>query len=357
MADRIRWGVAGCGGIARRRTIPEGIVRAGNGRLAAVWDLDGTATREVASQFGARAADDLADLLRDDVDAVYIASPPAAHGVQAHACARAGKHVLCEKPLGMTVEDVESMIGGFRRAGLRLGCAFMMRFHAQHQAALGLVRGGRLGRPVLARAQLSCWYPPLAGAWRQDPRAGGGGALIDMGGHCIDLLEMFFGPARRVSCVTGRLVHGYASEDGAVATLEFGNGAMGIVDTFFCIPDDGSQNRLELYGSGGSILASGTIGQGERGTMTAFLADGAGGYDARQARAAGGGVPIDPEPVNMYRAEIEEFGAAILEGREPSHDAGLGLRSQRVIQACYESARTGRAVDIEPVRAGRPDDP
>jgi predicted dehydrogenase len=348
MADRIRWGVAGCGGIARRRTIPEGIVRARNGGLAAVWDLDGTAAREVASQFGARAAADLADLLRDDVDAVYIASPPAAHAGQAAACARAGKPVLCEKPLGMTVAGVEAMIGGFRRADLRLGCAFMMRFHAQHQAALRLIREGRLGRPVLARAQLSCWYPPMAGAWRQDPATGGGGSLIDMGGHCIDLLEMFFGPVRQVSCITGRMVHAYASEDGAVATLAFENGAVGIVDTFFCIPDEASQNRLELYGSLGSILASGTIGQGERGAMTAVLQGDAGGYDAKQARTGGGSVAIDPEPVNMYRAEIEEFGAAILEGREPSHGADLGLRSQRVIQACYESARIGRTVVVGP---------
>ena len=349
MADRIRWGVVGCGGIARRRTIPEGIVRACNGRLAAVWDLDGAATRDVASQFGARAAANLGDLLREDVDAVYIASPPAAHAGQAAACARAGKHVLCEKPLGMSVAEAGAMIDGFRRADRRLGCAFMMRFHAQHQAALQRVREGRLGRPVLARAQLSCWYPPLPGAWRQDPTTGGGGSLIDMGGHCIDLLEMFFGPVRQVSCVTGRLVHAYASEDGAVATLSFENGAVGIVDTFFCIPDEASQNRLELYGSLGSILASGTIGQGERGAMRAHIPGDTVGYDAQQARAAGGGVPIDPEPVNMYRAEIEEFGAAILEGREPSHGAAQGLRSQKVIEACYESARTGRAVAVEAV--------
>jgi predicted dehydrogenase len=164
-----------------------------------------------------------------------------------------------------------------------------------------------------------------------------------MGGHCIDLLEMFFGSVRAVNCIVNRLVQAYASEDSAVATLQFANGAIGVVDTFFCIPDHSSQNRLELYGSQGSILARGTIGQGDRGEMTAFLEAGS-GYDAQQSRAGGEGLTIDPPAVNMYRAEIEEFSRAILEEREPAQDARLGLRSQRVLTACYESAQTGCSV-------------
>jgi predicted dehydrogenase len=280
------------------------------------------------------------------VDAIYVASPPVAHRDQVVACARAGRHALCEKPLGLSVADAEAMRSACAEARVLLGTAFMMRFHAQHQAALQLIRAGRLGAPVFARAQLSCWYPPLAGAWRQDPATGGGGALMDMGGHCLDLLEMFFGPAASVHCCTAHRIHGYASEDSAVATLRFVNGALGVVDAFFCIPDEASQNRLELYGAQGSILASGTLGQGDRGTMVACLREHAGGYDAQQLRETCGGRAIQPEPVNPYRAEIEEFSQAILDGREPTHNAPLGLRSQRVLAACYESARTGRSVDV-----------
>jgi predicted dehydrogenase len=348
MNSRLNWGVLGSGGIARRRTIPEGLIPAGNARLVAVFDVNATANAEVAKQFNARAAGSVEALLQAGVDAVYIASPPATHREQTLACARAGKHVLCEKPLGLTVADAEAMAAGCARAGVRLGTAFMMRFIAQHQAALELIRAGRLGQPVLARAQLSCWYPPIPGAWRQDPAQGGGGSLMDMGGHCLDLLEMFFGPVKAVSCLTNRTVHDYASEDSAVATLQFANGALGVVDSFFCLPDEASQNRLELYGSLGSILARGTIGQGAQGEMTAWLKEGAGAYDAQQARAAGGGVPIQPAPVNPYRAEIEEFSQALLDNREPSNSAALGLQSQRVLDACYESARTGRVVGIAP---------
>jgi len=343
---RIRWGVLGSGGIARRRTIPEGILPASNAQLVAVYDVAPTANEQAARAFNARPAGSVDELLQSGVDAVYVATPPQAHCEQTIACARAGKHVLCEKPLGLTVPEAEAMIAACQQAGALLGTAFMMRFHAQHQAALRLLREGRLGQPVFARAQLSCWYPPMPGAWRQAPATGGGGSLMDMGGHCLDLLEMFFGPVRAVNCFINRAVHRYASEDSAVATLLFANGALGVVDAFFCIPDDSSQNVLELYGSAGSILAKGTIGQGAQGEMLAYFKEGAAGYDAQQARAAGAGVPINPAPVNTYRAEVEEFSQAIAEGRPPSNNAALGLQSQRLLAACYESARTGKAVQL-----------
>ena len=103
---------------------------------------------------------------------------------------------------------------------------------------------------------------------------------------------------------------------------------------------------LELYGSKGSILAKGTIGQGEAGEMVAFLEDGDAGYDAQQARDAGEGTTIAPQPINMYRAEVEECSAAILEGRESTLSAELGLRSQKILSACYESVRRGTVVGV-----------
>jgi predicted dehydrogenase len=346
MSDKIRWGVIGSGGIARRRTIPEGIAKASNAVLSAVFDKDSKVNAEVAEQFNAAPAMTLDELLAKDIDAVYVATPAHLHHDHVKACARAGKHVLCEKPLGMAVAQAQEMIELCDRTGVKLGCAFMMRFVAQHQEALQLIRQGRLGRPVYARAQLSCWYPPVEGAWRQDPATGGGGSLMDMGGHCIDLLEMFFAKVVKVSCFIGNTIHDYRSEDSAVATLFFENGALATVDTFFCIPDAASRNVLELYGSKGSILAQGTIGQGPAGRMIAFLEGDDRAYDARQGRAADQGVVIDPKPVNTYQAEIEEFGSAVIEDRQPLISGELGLRSQKILAACYESARSGKAVEV-----------
>lgn len=349
MSRTIKWGVLGSGGIAKRRTIPEGIIPASNATLQAVYDINVQANTEVARAFGTKPAASIDELLASGIDAVYVATPANLHYEQVLQCARAGKHVLCEKPLGMTVEEAEKMMAACQSAKVQLGTAFMMRFVAQHQAAAKLIHEGKLGQPTYARAQLSCWYPPIPGAWRQDPASGGGGSLMDMGGHCIDLLEMFFGPVRKVSCFINNSVHAYKSEDSAVATLFFASGAIGTVDTFFCIPDNSSKNVLELYGSKGSILAKGTIGQAPAGEMVAFLESSDAGYDAQQARAAAAGLPIDPEPVNTYRAEIEAFSQALLDGKPCPVGADIGLQSQRVLAACYESARTGKVVEVRTV--------
>jgi predicted dehydrogenase len=311
-----------------------------------LYDCNKEGNTELARQFGVLAFENLEDLLAAELDAVYIATPVYLHSEQAAQCLRAGKHVLCEKPLALNVAGARKTVELARSCKVQFGVAFMMRFHSQHQEAQKIIQSGKLGKPVYGRAQLSCWYPPLEGAWRQDPSKSGGGSLADMGVHCIDLLEMFFGPVVSVNCLISNSVHSYRSEDSAVAVLLFENGALGVVDTFFCIPDESSQNVLELYGSEGSILAKGTIGQGSQGEMVFYTRPQGTGYDAQQVRDAGQGVALHPSPVNPYRAEVEEFSQAILEGRQSSLDCSEGLRSQKILEACYESARTSRAVAI-----------
>ncbi len=346
MGNKIKWGVIGSGGIARRRTIPEGITKSDQAELISVYDINQKVNEEVAIEFHALAVKSINELLESGIDAVYVASPVSLHLEHVTACAKSGKQILCEKPLGLTVEEAEKMIFVCEDKGVLLGTGLMMRFMAQHREALKFIREGKLGKPVFARAQLSCWYPPMDGAWRQDPVTGGGGSLVDMGSHCIDLLEMFYGPVKKVSCFINNNVHAYNSEDSAVVSLMFENGAMATVDTYFCIPDNSSKNMLELYGSKGSILAKGTIGQGDAGEMIAYLESDNTGYDAEQKRKMADGLVISPDPVNTYQAEIDEFSKAILEGRVPENNAVIGLQNQRMIEACYKSARSGKVVEI-----------
>jgi predicted dehydrogenase len=345
--NTIKWGVIGSGGIARRRTIPEGIVRAKHAKLVSVYDINPEANRTVAKEYSASPVNSIQELLHSGIDAVYVASPVNVHFDHVISCAKGKKHVLCEKPLAMTVAETEKMISICSKEGILLGTSYMMRFHTQHQAALKLIREGKLGKPVYGRAQLSCWYPPIAGAWRQDPETGGGGSLMDMGSHCIDLLEMYFGKINSVACFINNTVQDYKSEDSALVSLFFENGAMGSVDTCFCIPDNSSKNILELYGSRGSILAKGTIGQGDKGEMIAYLEGEISGYDAQQTRISGNGLAIEPVPVNTYLAEIEEFSCAIIEKREPENNFEIGLRNQKILAACYQSAETGKIIQIK----------
>jgi predicted dehydrogenase len=329
---KIRWGVIGSTGIAQRRTIPEGILAAKNSELAAVYSRNKKNNAKVAKKFGARAATSLENLLGDDVDAVYIATPNNVHLEQARKAAAAGKHIFCEKPLGMNVAEAHEMISICKKAKVNLGTAFMMRFHSQHQATLKLIQDGKIGQPVFARAQLAFWYPSIPGAWRQNKKSGGGGALIDLAGHCLDLLEMFFGEIVAVSCMTNRTIQKYETEDSGVVLAKFKNGAMASVDTFFCVADVGSKNRLELYGSRGSILAENTLGQGKVGEMRGL-------FQCGESK-------ISPKPVNTYRAEIETFSQAILDGQNTNESAEAGLRSQILLAACYESARRKREIAV-----------
>lgn len=346
MKRKIRWGVIGSGGIARRRTIPEGIIPSESAALISVYDINQDINRQVGNEFGAISAESIEELLGSGVDAIYIGSPVNKHLEHVTLCAKAGKQILCEKPLGLNVDEAQAIANIATSEKIIVGTGLMMRFHKQHEAARKIIEDGRIGKPVYARAQLSCWYPPIEGTWRQNPSEGGGGSLIDMGSHCIDLLEMFFGRIRSVSCFAGSIVHSYKSEDSALVTLLFENGAMGSVDTFFCIPDDSSKNQLELYGSRGSILARGTIGQGSIGEMIAHFENHT-GYNSGQNRSFQEGELIVPIPENIYKAEIDEFNLAIIESREPSNSLRSGLRNQIILDACYESARTGKTIDIK----------
>jgi len=343
----IGWGVIGAGGIARRRTIPEGIVPARGAKLVAVMDVDERAATEVAAEFGVGAAyAEIEPLLaRDDVDAVYVATPAYVHAEQALAAIKAGKHVLVEKPVAMTAAEARKIAAAARRKGVTVGTGFMMRHHGAHRKIKQLLDKGTIGTPVLGRAQLSCWYPPIGGAWRQDPKLGGGGAFIDMGNHCFDLLEMFLGRTREVHAFVASLVHAYRSEDTALVTFRFASGAVGVVDTLFNVPDESSKNVLELYGSAGSIRCEGTIGQAPGGTVRLVAVQG-GGYDAQQQRKVSGERLVRFREVNTYCAEIEDFTRAIRDGRPPAVPIEDGIWNMKVVDAAYRSARTGRRVRV-----------
>ena len=344
----IGWGVIGCGGIADRRTIPEGIVPAAGAELVAVQDVAEDRLKEVAEKYGARPLDTVEELLADSaVEAVYIATPTNVHHEQTVAAARAGKHVLCEKPLALTIEECEASIAACAEAGVKFGTNFMMRFHACHVKIKEMLDAGELGTPVLGRGELTCWYPRVEGAFRQSQALGGGGALIDMGNHCIDLLEFFFGRAVKVAAFTGNLVQDYETVDTSAVLLEFENGAKGMVDNLFNVPDAAARNALEVYGSKGSLVTHGTIGQDSGGTISAIVEREDREYDAAQVRDVE--TPeeiIEPEVVNMYETAIQGFCEAIETDTEPPVPAEDGLWSHRVIEACYESAKTGKAVSL-----------
>ncbi len=345
-AKQVGFGVIGAGGIALRRTIP-GMLRAKSCRLAAV--MDPVSIDRIAAQFGVRGYRKEADLLADPaVEAVYVASPVDCHARQIAAAAEAGKHVLCEKPLCLNLREAKQAVRACQKHGVFLQEGYMMKFHAAHVKIKELVDAGRLGKIVSMRAQLSCWYPRIKGAWRQDPKRGGGGSLIDMATHLYDLLEYFAGPVRRLVARTGSLVQDYRSEDASTTLLEFASGAQATVDCFFCVPDEASRTRLEIYGSQGAILTEGTIGQGTGGKVEGLFGLGDAAYDAAQKKDV---LPtfqrIPFKPVNPYTAECDYFARSILEGRPPElSGADSALHLMALVEKAYASARDGRVREV-----------
>jgi len=343
----VRWGVIGAGGIADRRTIPEGLVPSHKCELVAVADVDAQRARAVAERHRVphwfTSTEELLALA--DVDAVYIATPNYLHKEQTIAAARAGKHVLVEKPFAMTIAEGEEMIAACRDSGVKLMAGYLMRFHAHHCRLKEMIEVGDLGQIVFGRAQLTCWYPDIPGAWRQDLSLGGGGALMDMGTHCLDLLEMLMGRIAGLVAFSSTLSFEYAIEDSATVLLEFESGAQGVVDVNFNVPDQAAQNVLEIRGTRGAVMADHTIGQDAGGNMTAYLLKETGGYDAAQVREGGSiGQPVEVEPVNTYQAEVEHFCDCIENDREPLIGGAEALRVLRLALLAYESARLGRVI-------------
>ncbi len=337
MATKLNMGVIGAGGIARRKTIP-GMLKAKNCRLLAVMDPVGI--EAIAAEFKAQPYTSEKDLLADPaIQAVYIASPVNCHLKQIRMAAEAGKHILCEKPLAMNVKQTREAVEICKKNKVFLQEGYMMKFHGAHRAIKQFVDEGRLGKIAYMRAQLSCWYPKMPGAWRQDPKLGGGGALIDMATHLYDLLSHFAGPVKKVVAMVNTLVQDYRSDDASTTLLEFKSGAQGTVDCFYCIPDAASRTRLEIYGSQGAILAEGTIGQSVGGKLEGYFLAGEAGYDAAQNKDVVRKFQNVTFPkINPYTAECEYFANCVLQGTAPElNDGRNAIYIADVAEKAYQS--------------------
>jgi predicted dehydrogenase len=351
MSDKIKWGVIGCGGIAARRTIPEFKSMVSNAELVSVMDIDPRRAEEVARKFGVpHWCGTEAELLQQDVQAVYIATPQNVHCRQTVQAALAGKHVLCEKPIAITSQEVDEMAAACAKGGVKFMLAWCMRQNVYNKKMRDLVQSGALGQMVMGRAQLTCWYPPIPGAWRQDASISHGGALIDMGTHCLDLLEWIMGSD--IVEVTGfqdLLVQKYPTkiEDTSTIILRFANGAHGIVDNYFNIPDAAAQNALELFGTKGSIIARGTIGQDPTGNMFSILQPEELGYSANQER----NVEVTRQDykfdgIGIYGQMITLFTECIRQNSEPPASFASGRHSVQVVEAIYRAVRERRVIPV-----------
>ncbi len=345
---KVKWGVIGCGGIADRRTLP-GMMLCDNAELVAVMDANMDAAERCREKYNAKYAfGSVEELLAiDEIEAVYIASPVFCHKEQAIKAADAKKHILIEKPVGLTSEEAKEIAAYCEAKGVKLGVGFMMRFHTYHQKMREIVQSGKIGEIVSARAQLTCWYPEMENCWRQDMKLSGGGAMMDMGVHCVDLIRYITGlEATEVAGLSGNQIFNYSVEDAGCVIFRLSNGATAYVDANFNIPDAAAKCKIEFYGTKGSIFAQGTISQVEGGEVEVLCTDDSAGYDANQDREEIKPLELDVTFGNMYTKQIEAFGKAVRGEAEIAITADDAIKSQRVIEASYESCKTKQYIEL-----------
>ena len=351
MKKKIKWGVIGCGGIAARRTIPEFREMVSNAEIVSVMDTDQTRAKEVADQFEIpHSCATEKELLAQDIDAVYIATPQNVHARQTIQAAQAGKHILCEKPIAISVEEVDRMEAACAEANVKFMLAWCMRQNVYNKKVREIVQSGQLGRLIMGRAKLTCWLPPISGSWRQDIAKSRGGALIDMGTHCLDLLEWIMdAEIVEVTGLQSLLVQDYPTrvEDTSTIVVRFDNAAHGIIDNYFNIPDAAAVNALELFGTNGSIIARGTIGQDPTGDMTSTLQAKQAAYNANQVR----NTQVDRqehhlEGIGLYGQMITIFSDCILNGTKPQASFKSGKHSMKVVESIYKAISEKRVVEV-----------
>jgi predicted dehydrogenase len=339
--SEIRFAIVGAGNVARYHAT--GIARTTGARLVAVCRADPARAAEAAERFGVPCETSYEALLaRDDVDVVCICTPSGRHAAQAIAAARAGKHVLVEKPMALTLADADEMIEACRAAGVLLGVALQRRADPTFQSVRAAIEAGELGRLVLGTVSVPYWRPQsyYEGAdWRGTWALDGGGALMNQGIHLVDLLLWYMGDVAEVHASAATLAHTIEVEDCIAATVRFKNGALGsIVATTAAAP--GFPHRVEVYGDRGGVQIE---GEG-----VARWADAAGDRvaSAAPAEAGAGASPTGISAIGHTRL-IGDMVAAIREGRPPLVPGEEGRRSLELVLAIYAAARMGQMFHLE----------
>jgi predicted dehydrogenase len=226
----LNWIVIGIGDIATRRVIPA-IQSEPRSRLYGLVTRDPSKAAAYGAQTKIWTSPD--DALSDAaVNAVYVATPVYLHAPQTIQSLRAGKHVLCEKPMAMNEAEARSMVQVAEESQRTLGVAYYRRSYPKVQRAKRLLEAGAIGKPVLAELTSHAWFDPKQGerSWLIDPAKAGGGPLFDIASHRIDVLNFWFGQPLRVSAQLSNAVHHYAVEDNATVMMEYAGGVRVIVD-------------------------------------------------------------------------------------------------------------------------------
>jgi len=324
---KLRWGLIGCGDIARKR-VASALRDTKFSELVAVSRARSDLAASFAKEFGAkRWYADWRDLLRDDeIDAVYIATPVHVHAPQAIAAAEAGKHVLCEKPMAMDPQECDRMIDAARSQRVKLGVAYYRHFYPVVERIKEIIKSGEIGVPVLAQIDAFEWFNPAAGdsrSWLLQKQLAGGGPMFDFGCHRIEVLLNIFGPISEVKALIANTVFDREVEDTAAALFRFASGVCAVLSVSHAAAE--AKDTFSIFGDLGSIHVS-ILNEGKMQVIGKL----------------GKRYETHSPPANRHAPLLEDFTNAVLGNREPAVSGETGRAVAGIEEEIYRQAAAGR---------------
>jgi len=345
MDDKMGFAIVGAGNVGGIHALA--IQHIPHAELCAICDMYEARARKLAEEFGVNGTTDLEELASwPEIDVVNVCTPSGLHMDVAIAAAEAGKHIMVEKPIEITLPRADKIIEACEENQVKLGVMFQSRFTQGVRKAKQAIEAGRLGRVTLCDAYVK-WHRTQeyygSGGWRGTWALDGGGALMNQSIHTIDLLQWLGGAVESVCAHTRTLAHRMETEDTAVALLTYESGALGVMEGATSAWP-GQPSKLEISGDKGTIvLEDGIITQwqladAEPGEEDAML-------NLESSMGTGASDPLGIS-YDKHQRQIEEFIAAVREHRPPLVDGVEGRKAVEIIRAIYRAAETGQVITL-----------
>lgn len=337
------FGLVGCGVIAP--THAEAIRRIENAKLVGVCDLNEDAAKACAADFEAQPYTDLDEMLaRHDIHICNILTPSGLHAKLGIQCADAGKHVICTKPIDITLENIDALIEAGERNNVKIAATHQNRGYPIYERIKSYIDEGKLGEMLYGNAFVP-WYRSdeyYSDNWHGTKALDGGGALINQSIHYIDLLIWFMGKVQTIFGFADALAHDIETEDMGSAVLKFEGGRHGIIQGSTCTYN-GMPARIEVHGTKGNVLVVGD-------DLALWDVEGEERFeDALAGRKGGAADPKGGMQENAIVSHVKQIGdviEAIEEGREPKINGREARRAVEVILSIYRAGETGEPVDL-----------
>ena len=330
----IRWGLIGASTIAHEWVVDA--IRASGGEIVSVMSTNAERGRKYAEEHGIPHSVTSLDALFNDqsIDAVYISTTNELHKEQVLAAARAGKHVLCEKPLAMSLADARGMVDACRAANVVLATNHHLRNAASHTAMRDAIAAGKIGKPLAAKVFHAVYLPPHLQGWRLDRPDAGGGVILDITVHDTDTLRYVLGddPVEAVAFGQASGLAKAGLEDAVMGVMRFKSGVIALFHDGFTTKY--SETGLEVHGTEGSLVGRNVMSQKAIGTVV--------------LRNADGEIELELDHKNLYERGIAKFHTAIAGEGKPAATGEDGVWSLAAGIAVTEAARTGTAQNIDP---------